>query len=387
MLKKTTAQRKILALKKRVRIVRGGTSASKTFSILPILIQYAITNPKMEISIVAESMPHLKRGAIRDFLKIMDLTGMYRDSQFNKTSPTYKFSNGSFIEFFSADMPDKLRGARRDVLFINECNNVTFEAYQQLAIRTRNFIYLDFNPTNEFWVDTELQSDPDAEMITLTYRDNEALEPSIVKEIEKARDKSKISTFWANWWNVYGLGLQGVIDGIVYPDWKIIDAIPPESRLLGIGLDFGFTNDPTAAMELYKYNDEYIFNEILYKKGLHNNEIFNLLKGKGLILADSAEPKTISELQRYGLNILGAEKGQGSVMYGVQLLQSHKIKITKSSTNAIREIRNYSFDKDRQGNNINKPIDAFNHCLDACRYIASDVIGNHNTGKYSIHAL
>jgi len=360
---KTTAQDKIAKLRKRIRVVYGGTSASKTFSIIPFLIEYAINNANQEISIVSESIPHLRRGAMRDFLKIMQGIGMYQDAKFNKSSLTYKFGNRSYIEFFSADQPDKLRGARRDVLFINECNNVTFEAYQQLAIRTRKFIYLDYNPTHEFWVDTELSEDKDVCKVVLTYKDNEALEPAIVKEIEKARERAKTSHYWRNWWNVYGLGKQGKVEGVIYKDFKIIDQLPKESRLLCTGLDFGFTNDPTAAVDIYKLNEGYILNEVLYRKGLHNNEIYTLLKDKRLVYADSAEPKSISEMQRYGLQILPATKGQGSVMFGIQLLQSHKIFVTSQSVNLIKEMRNYSFDKDKQGNTLNKPIDAFNHCF------------------------
>jgi phage terminase large subunit len=160
MLQTTSAQKKIGKMRKRVRIVRGGTSSSKTFSIIPMLITYAVQNPRVEISIVAESIPHLRRGAIRDFLKIMQMVGMYKEQNWNKSSLTYTFSNEAFIEFFSADQPDKLRGARRDVLFINECNNIEWESYYQLAIRTRRFIYLDYNPVTEFWVDTELKRMP-----------------------------------------------------------------------------------------------------------------------------------------------------------------------------------------------------------------------------------
>jgi phage terminase large subunit len=382
--KQTTAQAKIARLRKRVRGVKGGTSASKTFSIIPLLIEYASLKPKMEISIVSESIPHLRRGAMRDFEKIMVMTDNFVDARFNRSNLTYKFANGSYIEFFSADQSDKLRGARRDVLFINECNNINFEAYQQMAIRTRNFIYLDWNPTHEFWFNTELEGDSDTDTITLTYLDNEALEPSIVKEIEKAKEKAKNSSYWANWWNVYGLGLQGVIEGIVYPDWKIIDKLPIEARLLGTGLDFGFTNDPTAAIDVYKLDDGYILDEVLYRKGLHNNEIYALLKDKRNVYADSAEPKSISELRRYGLGVRGAVKGKDSIMFGVQILQSNKIFVTSQSTNLIKEMRNYSFDKDRAGNTLNKPIDAFNHCMDAARYAASELIGNKNQGKYRI---
>lgn len=387
MLVKTTAQDKIFTLKKRIRIVYGGTSASKTFSIIPFLIEYATTKPNQEISIVSESIPHLRRGAMRDFIKIMQFVDLYKDDSFNKSSLTYTFKNGSYIEFFSADQPDKLRGARRDVLFMNECNNMTFEAYQQLAIRTRKFIYLDYNPTHEFWVDRELSQDKDVCKVVLTYKDNEALEPSIIKEIEKARERAKTSKYWENWWNVYGLGKQGQIEGVIYKDWTIIDKVPEGARLLCTGLDFGFTNDPTAAVDIYKYNDGYILDEVLYRKGLHNNEIYSILKEKRLVYADSAEPKSISEMQRYGLQILPATKGQGSVMFGVQLLQSQKISVTSHSVNMIKEMRNYSFDKDKQGNTLNKPIDAFNHALDAARYGAMEVMAGNEKGSYRVRKV
>lgn len=373
MLQRTTAQNKIAALKKRIRIVQGGTSSSKTFSIIPMLIHYAVKKPKQEISVVAESLPHLRRGAIRDFLKIMDWTGMYRDSQWNKSSYTYRFQNGSFIEFFSADQPDKLRGARRDVLFINECNGVQFEAYQQLSIRTRKFIYLDYNPTTEFWVHKQLENLPDAEKIILTYKDNEALSPSIVKEIEKAREKAKTSKYWENWWRVYGLGLTGMIEGVIFQDWKKIKSVPKEARLLGHGLDFGFTNDPTAIVSIYKYNDEIIADEEVYQTGLLNNDIARLCKQFKVgtthyIYADQAEPKSIQEIKRQGIRITGANKGKDSVNYGINLIQEHNLVVTERSKNLIKELQNYKWATDRTGEKLNKPIDAYNHAIDSLRY-------------------
>ena len=239
MLQKTTAQVKISKLRKRIRIVRGGTSSSKTFSIIPLLIDYAVKNPRCEISIVSETIPHLRRGAIRDFLKILEMVGMFDSNKWNKSSLTYTFSNESYIEFFSADQPQKLRGARRDVLFVNECNNIDWESYYQMAIRTRKFIYLDYNPVSEFWVDSELIGEPEAEMIVLTYKDNEALDQSIVAEIEKAREKGKTSNYWKNWFQVYGLGEIGNLQGVIFSNWQTIDKLPSEARLIGVGVDFG----------------------------------------------------------------------------------------------------------------------------------------------------
>lgn len=379
---KTTAQTKIARLNKRVRVVQGGTSSSKTYSILPLLIDYAVKNPLAEISIVSESIPHLRRGAMKDFIKIMIETGNYIDAHFNKTNLKYVFHNGAYIEFFSADQPDRLRGARRDILFVNECNNIAFESYHQLAIRTKKFIYLDYNPTSEFWVHSELLPDAETDFVILTYKDNEALDSAIVKEIEKAREKAKTSSYWDNWWKVYGLGQTGLVQGIIFPDWKVIDILPNEARLLGVGIDFGFTNDPTTAIALYKYNDEYILDELIYSTGLLNRDIYNRLKDiRCMIVADSAEPKSIQELQTYGLNIIGAVKGADSINHGIQLLQGETIKMTARSTNLIKEARNYSWDKDKFGNSVSKPIDTYNHCIDATRYVASSIIKK-NVGKY-----
>jgi phage terminase large subunit len=377
MLIKTTAQDKIAALRKRIRIVRGGTSASKTFSIIPFLIDYAYKNKNSEISIVSETIPHLRRGAIRDFLKIMDLISWFEPANWNKSSLTYNFDNGSFIEFFSADNPSKLRGARRDVLFINECNNVNFESYYQLAIRTRKFIYLDYNPVAEFWVDTELINDKDAERITLTYKDNEALDISLVKEIEKARDKAATSDYWANWWKVYGLGQIGNLQGIIFDDWKHIDNIPTEARYLGSGMDFGYTNDPSTVIDLYRLNDDIYLDEQLYLTNQNNNDISKFLKNKtqkGIVVADSSEPKSIDEISLTGVKIIGAAKGPDSIKNGIDLLKRYNVFVTTKSLNIIKEQRNYKWVTDSSGKSENKPIDAYNHCMDAIRYIATHAL-------------
>jgi len=386
---RTTAQSKISKLRKRIRIVQGGTSSSKTFSIIPLLISYAIDVPNSEISIVAESVPHLKRGAVKDFISIMVMTGKYKDSSFNKSDLKYRFWNGSFIEFFSVDQPDKLRGARRDVLFINECNNIHFEAYNQLAIRTKKFIYLDYNPTSEFWVHTELLNDPDAEFIILTYKDNEALAPALVKEIEKAREKAKYSSYWANWWSVYGLGQVGSLEGVIFSNWSQIDTVPEGSKLIGYGMDFGFTNDPTTLIAVYRFNDSLIVDELIYKTGLLNSDIINKLTELGIgntqkIYGDSAEPKSIEEIYRSGFNIKPVLKGADSVKFGIQILQEYKLLVTKESTNLIKELRAYTWDTDKTGKQLNSPIDNFNHCIDAMRYLAMMELKKKHTFDFSI---
>ncbi len=388
MLQRTTAQTKISKLKKRIRIVQGGTSSSKTFSIIPLLIHYASLNPGSEISIVSESIPHLKRGALKDFKKIMQWTDNYKDERLNKSNLKYTFANNSYIEFFSVDQPDKLRGARRDILFINEANNVSFEAYNQLAVRTKKFIYIDYNPTSEFWAHTELLQDQDADFVILTYKDNEALDDAIVKEIEKAKEKAKTSKYWENWWNVYGLGKVGSLEGVVFQNWDETMQVPGDAKLLGGGMDFGYTNDPTAYIQCYKLNNTLIFDEVIYRTGLLNSDIKDLLRsnnvGMTAIYADSAEPKSIAEIRRYGFNIKGADKGRDSVLYGINILQQHHFLVTKRSTNLIKELRNYTWDTSKTGEKLNKPVDAFNHAIDAIRYFAMMQLDNKKTNQYDI---
>jgi len=382
----TTAIKKLYKLNKRIKVIRGGTSAGKTFGIIPILIDKAIKNPNLEISIVSESIPHLRRGALKDFLKIMMMLNRYRDSQFNKSTLKYNFTNGSYIEFFSTDMPDKLRGARRTDLYINECNNIPFDAYQQLMVRTSDQIWLDYNPTSSFWVDREVLNGEDIDFITLTYKDNEALPDTIVKEIESAKEKAKKSTYWKNWWKVYGLGQLGSLEGVCIPDWKETQ-LPTEARILCYGMDFGYSNDPTSVVAMYKYNDSYIFDEIIYKKGLLNRDISNLLKTydvDDIVYADSAEPKSIAELNHYGHIVYPVKKGRDSINYGLNLINQNKIFITSRSKNLINELRNYVWMSDKQGNVLNKPIDAYNHAIDALRYAITSQLEDPNKGEYHI---
>ena len=386
MFQTTTAIRKLHALTKRKKVIQGGTSAGKTFGILPILIDRCIRTPNLETSVVSESVPHLRRGAIKDFLKIMMYTNRYKDNQWNRSTLKYTFNNGSYIEFFSVEQPDKLRGARRNVLYVNEANNVPFEAYNQLAIRTSGDIWIDFNPTANFWAHKEVATQEDADFITLTYKDNEALSQTIIDEIELAREKAKTSEYWANWWKVYGLGQVGSLDGVCIKEWNEIE-LPLEARLLCYGMDFGYSNDPTTLIGLYKYNDAYIFDEVIYQKKLLNSDISNLLSDNNItevIYADSAEPKSIAELKTYRHKVMPCTKGKDSIVYGINLINQNKIFITSRSTNLIKELQSYTWAKDREGNTINKPIDAFNHCIDAARYAMSSQLETPNKGKYFI---
>lgn len=352
-----------MELQKRIRGVAGGTSASKTISILLWLIDYAQSTEGELISVVSESFPHLKRGVIRDFQNIMEQHGYWNPGLWNKTDYIYTFHKNSRIEFFSADQPGKVRGPRRQVLFINEANNIPYETFTQLEVRTSKIIWLDWNPVSEFWWYTDVLPHQDVDFLTLTYKDNEALDPAIVQAIE-ARKHNK------NWWAVYGLGQLGEVEGKIYKDWATIDEIPHEARLERYGLDFGYSNDPTSIVAIYKYNGGLILDEITYQKGLSNKQIADIITNQpqALVVADSAEPKSIDELKSYGVNILPSQKGQGSVNQGIQKVQDQRISVTKRSLNVLKEYRNYLWETDKDGKILNVPNPVFNHAMDAIRY-------------------
>ena len=376
----TTATHKVAAMKARIRVVSGGTSASKTISILLLLIQYAQQAGHKDakkngwpespviISIVAESLPHLKKAAMRDFLEILNAQKVYQENRWSKTDFLYTFETGSRIEFFGVEDSSKVRGPRRDVLFINEANNISYETFDQLLVRTNHVCYIDFNPVGEFWFHTEVKNTrTDWEEIVLTYKDNEALSPGIIADIEQHKNRP-------GWWKVYGLGQLGDVEGKVYSGWGIINEIPHEARLERYGLDFGFSNDPAALISIYYYNGGYILDEEFCQVGMKNREIADYLKNKprALVVADSAEPKSIAEIKEYGINILpcvkkGA-KGIDYKRYSIQTVQDLKISVTRSSATLLKEYRNYLWAVDRDGKLLQNETEGADHCLDAARY-------------------
>ena len=377
----TKAVHKIMGMKKRIRVIQGGTSGGKTIAILLILINRA--QVKFEVneltSVVQETIPAIKRGALRDFKKIMQTHGYWKDSDWNSTDSIYTFPTGNQIEFFSADNGDRLRGARRDWLFMNEANNMEFEAFEQLEVRTLKGVYLDYNPTNEFWALTQLVGKrDDVDFIILTYLDNDSLDSRIVASIEQRKNRK-------GWWQVYGLGQLGEVEGKIYKEWIILDELPKEARFLRYGLDFGYTNDPSCLVAIYKYNGGYLIEEVFFKKGMSNREIAESIKAHGnlgLVLADSAEPKSIDEIATYGINIIGAWKGPGSVLSGIQFVQDQKVFTTKSSANVIHEYRNFLWETDRDGKILNEPEHTYSHSMDAIRYaIAFEVASEDPFGK------
>jgi phage terminase large subunit len=374
----TTATKKIARLSKRYRAIQGGTSASKTISILLVLIAEAQTETIPTLtSIVSESMPHMKKGAMRDFLNIMQAHGYYEDKRWNRSDYIYTFPHptnpelpGSKIEFFSVDSPDKTRGPRRDKLFMNEANNIQFEAFNQLEVRTKKVVWMDWNPTNEFWFYSDVLNNPelakDLDYLTITYIDNEALDAAIVRSIEARRINK-------SWWKVYGEGQLGEVEGKIYRGWKLdVEEIPHEARLERRGMDFGYSNDPTAIVDIYYWNGAYIFDEILYRKGMTNKQISDFLNNQEqphiLTIADSAEPKSIEEIAQHGVPIIPTIKGQGSINTGIDFVRDQQIFVTKRSVNLIKEYRNYLWATDKEGRILNIPEDMFNHTMDALRY-------------------
>jgi len=361
----TTATQKVANLTARIRALQGGTSASKTIATLQVLIDNAQQDLTPTVtSVVSESLPHLKKGAMRDFINIMEGHNYFDENSWNRTDSIYTFPNRSIIEFFGADQAGKVKGPRRDRLFMNEANNMGFEIFEQLEVRTKDYIFLDWNPSNEFWYYTDVENKrTDVEKLILTYLDNEALSENIVKSIEQRKSNK-------SWWRVYGLGLLGEVEGQIYRDWTVIDEVPHEARLERYGLDFGYTNDPTAIVAIYRYNGAIILDEIAFQRGLLNRQIADILINceKAPIVADSAEPKSIADLKEYGLSMIPTKKGKDSVKNGINLVQDQRVSITKRSVNVIREYRNYMWATDKDGKFLPEPEHEYSHSMDAVRY-------------------
>jgi phage terminase large subunit len=368
----TTATTRILRLKKRIRLLAGGMRASKTVSVLLYLIDDASTDKTPTLtSVVSESMPHLRRGAIRDFENIMKQHGYWSHGVWNASTFTFTFPNGSRIEFFSADQSSKIRGPSRDRLFVNEVNNIDQESWEQLLFRTRQYAFADWNPVGDFFLyedyglhddenEIPYSTDDRVDFIILTYKDNEALEESIVQDIER---KAAVNSAWAK---VYAHGRRGDMDSKIFQGWKIIDEIPHEAKLECRGMDFGYSADPTAICDIYYYNGGYIVDEVAYRTGmLHSEEatlLVNLPNPNTLVIADSADPEAIAVLQNAGVNAIGVIKrpgvnGKKFTNNAFDFVNDQKMSITKRSTKFIESYRNFSWKVDKDG----KQLDDYDH--------------------------
>ena len=364
----------------------GGSRSTKTYSILQLLIVKALESEEpLVISIVRKSMPSLRISVMRDFFDILKQLDLYNVELHNKTENTYLINN-TLIEFFSIDDAQKRRGTKRDILFVNEANELNWEDFFQLNIRTTQQVFIDFNPSEQFWFNEQIQNRDDVTIIHSTYKDNPYLNDDQINEIERLQHTD------LQYYQIYALGqFAGSMD-LIYQH-IVVDHIPVEqAKLVALGMDFGFTNDPTTLVEVWKWNDAIYLNELIYERNLTNQDIAEMLKGYEVdkyieIIADSAEPKSIEEIRRYGFNIKPATKGPDSILNGIDILKRNRIHITKQSTNLIKEINNYKWITDKNGNKLNKPVDMFNHALDAVRYVALNKLKQSNTGMYNISII
>tara|TARA_R110002074_G_scaffold48308_5_gene123638 strand:+ start:770 stop:1930 length:1161 start_codon:yes stop_codon:yes gene_type:complete len=369
--------------KKKIIIEQGGSRSGKTYNILMwIVFGYCLRNKNKIISICRKTFPALRTSALRDFLEILKNHELYKEEDHNKTSSEYKL-NGNLIEFISLDSPTKVRGRKRDLLFINEANELYWEDWNQLIFRTVGRVILDYNPSDEFhWIYDKVKTRDDADFFKTTYKNNKFLEESIVKEIERLQYTDE------NYWRIYGLGEIGQSKSTIF-NFREIETIPDNAKFISLGMDFGYTNDPSVLCKIFLHDTNIYCEELFYRTGMTNRDIHNELLSLGIgrrdeIFADSAEPKTIDELHRYGWNIKPSTKGRDSINIGIDMLKRYTIHITKKSQNAIKEFRNYKWKEDKNGNILNQPEDKFNHFCDSLRYGVYTKLARPNYGKYAI---
>jgi phage terminase large subunit len=364
----------------------GGSRSTKTYSILQLLILKAMESEEpLIISVVRKSMPSLRLSAMRDFFDILKQYDLYNVENHNKTENTFLINN-TLIEFFSIDDAQKRRGSKRDILFVDEANELTAEDFFQLNIRTTQTVYLGFNPSEQFWYNDQLQNRDDITIIHSTYKDNPFLSNEQINEIERLEFTDK------QYYQIYALGeFAGAID-LIY-SYTVVDHIPVEqAKLVALGMDWGYTNDPTTLVEVWSWNDALYMNELVYSRGLTNQDIIVKLQEYEVdryieIIADSAEPKSIEEVRRAGFNIKPATKGPDSILNGIDILKRKRLHVTKQSVNLINELNKYKWVVDKNGNKLNKPIDSFNHALDAVRYVALNKLKQSNAGMYNISII
>lgn len=352
-------------------INQGGTSSGKTYSILQNLFVASTENPGELTTVVGQDLPNLKVGAIRDSLNIIDSSSLLQRfiDTYNKTDHFIKFHNGSIIEFKSYKDEQDAKSGKRDRLFINEANGITLDVYNQLSVRTSKQEYLDYNPSSQFWVHEHLIGQENTQLFITDHRHNPFVAQQVRDKIEAYKDKDE------ELWKVYARGMTGKIEGLVFRNWKVCDQIPEGAKFIGAALDFGFTNDPSTFVEIYQQEGELWIDELIYQTGLTNQDLGNKFDDLGLqkrrgIIADSAEPKSITEIERLGWVIEPALKGKDSINISISGLKNYVLNITRRSTNLRKELMNYKWKVDRlTGNPTNEPVDCFNHAIDAVRYV------------------
>lgn len=368
----------------RIIVEQGGTRSGKTYNILIWLIIYCLReeNTGQVITICRKTFPAVRASVMRDFFEILERAGKYNPDNHNKSSSEY-YLGGNMVEFISLDQPQKVRGRKRDMLFINEANELHFEDWQQLIMRTNGRIIIDYNPSDEYhWIYDRVITRDDVDFYKTTYLDNPFLPSNIISEIERLKQTDE------NYWRIYGLGERGQSKAVIF-SYQEVSTIPEGASLVAAGMDFGFTNDPTTLIVAYRKDIDLYFQELIYETGLTNRDIHHKLQSLGFdkrteIFGDSAEPKSIKELQLFGWNIKPTAKGADSVMAGIDMLKRYRLNVTKGSVNLIKEFRNYKFVEDHNGKVLNKPIDAYNHAIDAARYATYNRLSRPNYGRYAV---
>lgn len=361
-------------------INQGGTSSGKTYSILQNLFLHAIENDRCIITVAGQDIPNLKVGPIRDAHNIVENTEGLNNYilEYNKSDRVFTFVNGSIIEFKSYDDAQDAKQGKRDYLFLNEANGVDKIIWDELYIRTKKRSYIDYNPNNEFWVHTDLIGKPNVTLIISDHRHNTFLDQKIHDKIEAIDDPEL--------YKVYARGLTGKLEGVIFRDYNVVSGIDPNAKLIGYGLDFGFSNDPTALVALYSHSGELIIDELIYDKGLLNIRISDLMRELGVngrIVADSAEPKSIAELSAYGWQIEGAKKGPDSIRQSINTLKRYKLNVTQRSNNLKKELNGYKWKQNKDGKLDNEPVDFLNHAIDALRYASLNILDNPTSGRYA----
>jgi len=361
----------------RISVLQGGARSGKTVNIILWFLIKLDKERNKVLTVCRKSLPSLRGSVLRDFLWCLEELNMYSDASFNKTELIYYF-RGNTIEFISLDQPTKVRGRKRDYLFINEANEIDYESFIQLSLRTTKKIILDYNPSMEFhWIYDEVIPREDSDFLQTTFLDNPFLDPDIKRDILRLKDADPVL------WNIYGLGEKGQVIGLVFPNFITVKIIPETARRIGYGLDFGYTNHPSVLSALYLKDKDIYFDEIFYRTGMTNNDIACLLeecsvrKNFDPIYADSSEPKSISEIRQYGYNIKPVRRGADSVRKGIDTMKQFRIHITETSLNGLKEFRNYKWATDKDGKPMTngKPVKFWDHFIDASRYVTMMKLG------------
>lgn len=366
--------------------LQGSSRSSKSYSIMQWLCIYCHEHAGTTVSVIRAGMPSIKRTIYRDFKTIMLSFDWWNDKSMNKSEFVYTFDNGSWLEFFSTDNEQKVRGSKRQILFVNEANEISLLEWQQLQMRTTMFSILDYNPSfsEEHWINQVNEERKTCFWIS-TYKDNPFLEQRVIDEIESLRWKNKAL------WQVYGLGQRAIVEGLVFPQIELIDHIPTQAlRHRYVGMDFGYSNDFTAITEVAFLENNLYINELCYKTHLLTSDIIRELKRidwEPEIISESADPRMVDEIYNAGLDIHPVHKYAGSIEAGITKMQEYKICITKQSVNVIKEFRNYTYAQDKDGRWLNKPIDAYNHSIDSIRYVVISKILGANSSSMSAGEL